>query len=104
MFNVSRIGCVLMSLSCRWNPAFLVLVFFLPQVVSATEDEIGFGVEGGADLAQAAVAACALQAVFMPVFVQRLEQVAVFNLAVAASAALLFAFGLDREHRHSCKR
>lgn len=81
-----------------------VVLWSLPQVVPATEDEVGFGVEGGADLAQAAVATRTLQAVFMPVFVQRLEQVAVFNLAVTASAALLFAFGLDGEHRHSCKR
>ena len=74
----------------------------LPQVVPATEDEVGFCVEGGAHLPQAAVAAGAFQAVLVPVFVQGLEQVAVFNLAIAASAPLLFPFGLDGEHRHTC--
>lgn len=74
----------------------------LPQVVPATEDEVGFRVEGGAHLPQAAVAAGALQAVLVPVFVQGLEQVAVFNLAIAARAPLLFPFGLDGEHRHTC--
>ena len=64
--------------------------------------EIGFGVEGGAHLPQAAVTAGTFQAVFVPVFVQGLEQVAVFNLAVAAGASLLFSFGLDGEHRHTC--
>lgn len=72
-----------------------------PQVVPATEDEIGFGVQGGAHLPQAAVAAGTFQAVFVPVFVQGLEQIAVFNLAVAAGASLLFSFGLDGEHRNT---
>ena len=42
----------------------------LPQVVSAAQDKVGFGVQGRAYLSQTAVTACALQAVFMPVFVQ----------------------------------
>lgn len=96
-----------MSCSLRCNKPFLLWQnfdwsVFLPQVVPATEDEIGFGVEGGAHLPQAAVAAGTFQAVFVPVFVQGLEQVAVFNLAVAAGASLLFSFGLDGEHRHTC--
>lgn len=74
----------------------------LPQVVPATEDEVGFRVEGGAHLPQAAVAAGTFETVLVPVFVQGLEQVAVFNLAIAASAPLLFPFGLDGEHRHTC--
>lgn len=76
-------------------------VSFLPQVVPATEDEVGFCVKGGAHLPQTAVTAGAFETVFMPVFVQGLEQVAVFNLAIAASTPLLFPFGLDREHRHT---
>lgn len=96
-----------MSCSLRCNKPFLLWQHFdcsvlLPQVVPATEDEIGFGVEGGAHLPQAAVAAGTFQAVFVPVFVQGLEQVAVFNLTVAAGASLLFSFGLDGEHRHTC--
>lgn len=79
-----------------------VRVRFLPQVVPATEDEVGFRVEGGAHLPQAAVAAGTFETVLVPVFVQGLEQVAVFNLAIAASAPLLFPFGLDGEHRHTC--
>ena len=74
----------------------------LPQVVPAAEDEVGPGVEGGAHPAQAAVTAGTFETVLMPVFVQGLEQVAVFNLAIAASTPLLFPFGLDGEHRHTC--
>lgn len=72
-----------------------------PQVVPATQDEVGFGVQGGAHLPQAAVAAGTFQTVLVPVFVQGLEQVAVFNLAIAASTSLLFPFGLDGEHGHT---
>lgn len=75
---------------------------FLPQVVSTTEDEVGFRVQGGAHLPQTAIAAGTFETVLMPVFVEGLEQVAVFNLAIAASATLLFPFGLDGEHRHTC--
>lgn len=78
-----------------------VCVCVLPQVVPATEDEVGFCVKGGAHLPQTAVAAGAFETVLVPVFVQGLEQVAVFNLAIAASTPLLFPFGLDREHRHT---
>lgn len=78
-----------------------VCVSFLPQVVPATEDEVGFRVQGGAHLPQTAVTAGTFETVLMPVFVQGLEQVAVFNLAIAASTPLLFPFGLDREHRHT---
>jgi len=68
-----------MSCSLRCNKPFLLwqhfdCIMFLPQVVPATEDEIGFGVEGGAHLPQTAVAAGTFQAVFVPVFVQGLEQ------------------------------
>lgn len=77
-------------------------VSFLPQVVPATEDEVGFRIEGGAHLPQAAVTAGTFETVLMPVFVQGLEQVAVFNLAIAAGTPLLFPFGLDGEHRHTC--
>lgn len=75
-----------------------------PQVVAPAQDEVGLGVERGAHLAQAAVAAGALEAVLVPVLVQRLQQVAVLDLAVAARAALLLPFGLDGEHRHTCGR
>lgn len=73
-----------------------------PQVVSAAQDEVGLGVEGGAHLAQAAVAAGALEAVLVPVLVQRLQQVAVLDLAVTAGATFLLPFGLDGQHRHAC--
>ncbi|TNN86630.1 hypothetical protein EYF80_003098 [Liparis tanakae] len=45
------------------------------KVVPATEDEVGFRVEGGAHLPQAAVTAGTFETVLMPVFVQGLEQV-----------------------------
>lgn len=73
-----------------------------PQVVTPAQDEVGLGVESGAHLAQAAVAAGTLEAVLMPVLVQRLQQVPVLDLAVAARAALLLPFWLDGEHRHTC--
>lgn len=72
-----------------------------PQVVAAAQDEVGLSVEGGAHLAQAAVAAGTLEAVLMPVLVQRLQQVAVLDLAVATRTALLLPFGLDGQHRHA---
>lgn len=75
---------------------------FLPQIVPATEDEVGFRIQGGAHLPQTAITASTFQTVFMPVFVQGFEQVAVFNLAIAASTPLLFPFGLDGEHWHTC--
>lgn len=78
------------------------LCVLLPQVVPATEDEVGFRVQGGAHLPQTAVAAGTFETVLVPVFVQGLEQVAVFNLSIAAGTPLLFPFGLDGEHRHTC--
>ena len=47
----------------------------LPEVISLAKNEVSFGVESRANLAQPAVAAAALQAVFMPVHVQGLEEV-----------------------------
>ena len=46
-----------------------------PEVISLAEDEVPLGEERGADLAEAAVAAAALEAVLVPVHVQRLQQV-----------------------------
>lgn len=73
-----------------------------PQVVTPAQDEVGLGVECGAHLAQAAVTAGTLEAVLMPVLVQRLQQVPVLDLAVAACTALLLPFRLDGEHGHTC--
>lgn len=70
----------------------------LPQVVSLAEDEVGFGVQGGAHLAQPALAAGTLQAVFMPELIQGLQQIAVLDLAVAASAAFGLGVRLNGEH------
>lgn len=75
-----------------------------PQVVAAAQDEVGLGVEGGAHLAQAAVAAGTLEAVLVPVLVQRLQQVAVLDLAVATCTAFLLPFGLDGQHRHTFRQ
>jgi hypothetical protein len=38
----------------------------IPEVISFAENQIGFGVEGGADLAQSAVATSALETVLVP--------------------------------------
>ena len=46
-----------------------------PQVVPPAEYEVGLRVEGRTDLAQSAVATVALQAVLVPVSVQRLQEV-----------------------------
>lgn len=78
-------------------------IALLPQVVSSAEDEVGFGVEGGAHLAQPALAAGTLQAVFMPELIQGLQQVAVLYLAVAAGAAFGLGVRLNREHLYSWK-
>lgn len=52
-----------------------LFVGYIPQVVSFAEDEIGFRVEGRADLAESAVAASAFQAVFVPIHVQSFQEV-----------------------------
>lgn len=67
----------------------------LPQVIPAAQDEVGPGVEGGAHPAQAAVAAGALEAVLVPVPVQRLQHEAVPDLPVAAGAAPRLLSGLE---------
>lgn len=67
----------------------------LPQVVSATQDKVGFGVQGGAHLPQSAVTAGTLQTVLMPVFVQGLQKIPVFDLTVAASTTFRFGVWLD---------
>ena len=58
----------------------------LPQVVPATEDEVGFCVEGGAHLPQAAVAAGAFQAVLVPVLLDGLQEEAVADALLTAAA------------------
>lgn len=72
-----------------------------PEVISLAEDEVPLGEERGADLSEATVAAAALEAVLVPVHVQRLQQVPVLYLLAAAGALLracrLLRFGL---HRH----
>ena len=45
----------------------------LPEVVPFAEDEVGARVQRGTDFAQSAVAASALEAVLVPVNVQRLK-------------------------------
>lgn len=58
---------------CKRRPANAgVQTELLPQVVSATKDKVRFSVQGGAHLSQTAVTAGTLQAVLMPIFVQRL--------------------------------
>lgn len=76
----------------------------LPQVVPPTEDEVGFGVERGAHLAQPAVAAGALQAVLVPVLIKGLQQVAVLDLPVAAGTAFWLGVRLDGEHLYTWKK
>lgn len=52
-----------------------MFVEYIPQIVSFAEDEVGLRVERRADLAESAVAASALQAVLVPVHVQRFQEV-----------------------------
>lgn len=73
----------------------------LPEVVPPAQDEVGFGVERGAHLAQAAVAAGTLEAVLVPVLVQGLQQVAVLDLPVAAGTAFWLRVRLDGEHLYT---
>lgn len=67
----------------------------LPQIVSATKDKVGFGVQGRAHLPQATVTTGTFQAVFMPIFVQGLQKISVFNLTVAASTTFRLGVWLD---------
>lgn len=75
--------------------------FWLPQVVPAAKDEVRPGVEGGAHPAQAAVTAGTLQAVLVPVPVQRLQHEAVPDLPVAAGTAPRLLSGLEGHQRHT---
>ena len=56
-------------------PAFCLL--FSPQVVALAEYQVGLGVAGRSHFAESAVAAAALEAVFVPVHVQGPQQVPV---------------------------
>lgn len=59
-----------------------------PEVVPLAENKVRFGVERGTDLAEPAVAAAALEAVFVPEEVERLQQEALSD-GLAAAGALL---------------
>lgn len=72
------------------------------EVVPAAEDEVGPGVEGGAQPAQPTVAAGALEAVLVPEAVQRLEHEAVPDPPVAAGAAPRLLPGLEGHQGHAC--
>lgn len=48
---------------------------YIPQIVSFAENKIGFRVERRADLAEPAVAASTLEAVLVPVHVQRFQEI-----------------------------
>lgn len=73
-----------------------------PEVVPAAEDEVGPGVEGGAQPAQPAVAAGTLEAVLVPEAVQRLQHEAVPDPPVAAGAAPRLLPGLEGHQGHAC--
>lgn len=78
-----------------------------PEIVPLAQDQVRLGVQGGADLPQSAVAASAFEAVFMPVEVEGLQEVALGD-GLAAAGALLgttpgSGFGclvLRHVHRH----
>lgn len=77
---------------------------FLPQVVSSAQDEVGFGVERGAHLAQPAVTAGTLKAVLVPVLIKGLQQVTVLDLPVAAGTAFWLGVRLDGEHLYTWEK
>jgi len=58
------------------------------QIVALAHDQIGSRVERRAHFAEPAVAAAALEAIFMPVDVQRLQEVPVFDEFTASAAAM----------------
>ena len=60
-----------------------------PEVVPPAEQQVGLGEERGAHLAQAAVAAGALEAVLVPELVQGLQQVPLPDRLLARRAHLL---------------
>ena len=47
------------------------MISLLPEVVSSTEQQVGLGEQGGADLTEATVATRTLKTVLMPVAVER---------------------------------
>lgn len=73
-----------------------------PEVVPAAEDEVGPGVQGGAQPAQPAVTAGTLEAVLVPEAVQRLQHEAVPYPPVAAGAAPRLLPGLEGHQGHAC--
>lgn len=66
------------------------------QIVSFAENKIGFGVERRANFAESAVAASTFQAVFVPVHVQRFQEVSLRNRLSATRAFLLSGTVLAR--------
>lgn len=58
----------------------------LPEVITLAENEICFGEESGANLAQAAIAAGAFEAILVPHLVDCLQQVPFEDGSVAAVA------------------
>lgn len=52
-----------------------LFVQYVPQIISFAENEICFGVERRADLAESAVAASAFQAVLVPIHVQCFQKI-----------------------------
>ena len=56
-----------------------------PEVISLAEDEVPLGEERGADLAEAAVAAAALEAVLVPEHVQRLNTDTIITMSAFAT-------------------
>lgn len=76
----------------------------VPQVVSAAEDEVGPGVQGGAHPAQAATTAVTLQTVLMPEPVQCLQHEAVPDFLITASTASRLLSGLEGHDRHTWQK
>jgi len=61
---------------------------YIPEVISSAEQEVGFGEERRADLAETTVTARAFQAVLVPVAVERPQQIALSNDTTTARTLL----------------
>ena len=62
----------------------IVIVVISPEVVPLTEDEVGFGEEGGSHFSQPASAAGAFEAILVPVLVHGFQQESLIDYFVAS--------------------
>lgn len=71
--------------------------FFLPEIITFAQYQIGFGEQCGANFAQATITAGTFEAIFMPILIQCLQQESFFNWLMTLKT-------FDRHQRLQCGR